>query len=86
MSRPQFDCAIVSSGGQGWPRFSRPPEGLVLDGREHGGTLAVSERKMTMRSGRARLVITANGDHRGFPVPAALQKFGNANREVHQLS
>src|SRR5271156_2389239 len=28
--RPQFDCAIVSSGGQGWPRLSRPPEGLVL--------------------------------------------------------
>src|SRR6516164_8728355 len=45
MSRPQFDCAIVSSGGQGWPRFSRPPEGLVLDGRESDGTLAVSGRK-----------------------------------------
>src|SRR6516162_1611313 len=43
--RPQFDCAIVSSGGQGWPRFSRPPEGLVLDGRESDGTLAVSGRK-----------------------------------------
>ena len=43
--RPQFDCAIVSSGGQGWPRFSRPPEGLVLDGRESDCTLAVSGRK-----------------------------------------
>ena len=43
--RPQFDGAIVPSGGQGWPRFSRPPEGLVLDGRENDGTLAVSERK-----------------------------------------
>src|SRR5580692_6672112 len=86
--RPQFDCAIVSSGGQGWPRFSRPPEGLVLDGREHDGKLAVSERKMTMRGSRVRLVITAHGDHRGFPVPVptTLQKFGNANREVHQLS
>ena len=57
--RPQSDCAIVSSGGQGWPRFSRPPEGLVLDGREHDGTLAVSERKTTMRGSGARLVTTA---------------------------
>jgi hypothetical protein len=56
--RPQFDCAIVSSGSQGWPRFSRPPEGLVLDGREHDGTLAVSERKTTMRGGGAGLVTT----------------------------
>src|SRR6202521_4745526 len=29
----------VSSGSQGWPLLRRPPEGLVLDGREHGGTL-----------------------------------------------
>jgi len=43
--RPQFDCAIVSSRGQGWPRFSRPPEGLVLDGGEHDGMLAALERK-----------------------------------------
>src|SRR5207344_1126347 len=57
--RPQFDCAIVSNGGQGWPRFSRPPEGLVLDGREHDGTLAVSERKTNMRGSGAYLVITA---------------------------
>ena len=57
--RPQSDCAIVSSGGQGWPRFSRPPEGLVLDGREHDGTLAVSERKTSMRGSGAYLVITA---------------------------
>jgi hypothetical protein len=56
--RPQSDCAIVSSGGQGWPRFSRPPEGLVLDGREHDGTLAVSERKTTMRGSGAGLVTT----------------------------
>ena len=63
--RPQSDCAIVSSGGQGWPRFSRPPEGLVLDGREHDGTLAVSERKTTMRGSGARLVITDGP----FPVP-----------------
>src|SRR4029077_14852022 len=45
MSRPQFDCAIVSSCGQRWAPFSPTPEGLVLDGREHDGTLAVSERK-----------------------------------------
>jgi hypothetical protein len=57
--RPQFDCAIVSSGGQGWPHFSRPPEGLVLDGREHDGTLAASERNTIMRGSGARLVITA---------------------------
>jgi transposase len=29
-SRPQFDCAAVSSGGQGWPPFGGHPEGLSL--------------------------------------------------------
>jgi hypothetical protein len=52
--RSQFDCAIVSSGGQGGPHFSRPPERLVLDSREHDGTLAESERKTTMRGSAAR--------------------------------
>src|ERR1700687_2259232 len=84
--RPQFDCAIVSSGGQGWPRFSRPPEGLVLDGREHDGTLAVSERKTTMRGSGARLVATAIVAASRFPFPQSLQKSGNSNREAHQLS
>src|ERR1700719_4464857 len=84
--RPQFDCAIVSSGGQGWPRFSRPPEGLVLDGREHDGTLAVSERKTTMRGSGARLVTTAIVSASRFPFPRSLQKSGNSNREVHRLS
>jgi hypothetical protein len=58
-ARSQFDCAIVSSGGQGGPHFSRPPERLVLDCREHDGTLAVSERKTTMRGSGARPVSTA---------------------------
>jgi hypothetical protein len=84
--RPQYDCAIVSSGGQGWPRFSRPPEGLVLDGREHDGTLAVSKRKTTMRGSGARLVITAIVADSRFPFPQSLQKSGNSNREVHRLS
>src|SRR5580692_11478028 len=64
--RPQFDCAIVSSGSQGWPRFSRPPEGLVLDGREHDGTLAVSERMTTCVGSRARL------SHHGTPRSSRL--------------
>jgi hypothetical protein len=76
----------VSSGGQGWPRFSRPPEGLVLDGREHDGTLAVSERKTTMRGSGARLVTTAIVAASRFPFPQSLQKSGNSNREGHQLS
>src|ERR1700730_12986890 len=84
--RPQSDCAIVSSGGQGWPRFSRPPEGLVLDGREHDGTLAVSERKTTMRGSGARLVTTAIVAASRFPFPQSLPKSGNSNREAHQLS
>src|SRR6202049_4255709 len=84
--RPQSDCAIVSSGGQGWPRFSRPPEGLVLDGREHDGTLAVSERKTTMRGSGAPLVTTAILAASRFPFPQSLQKSGNSNREVHRLS
>src|SRR5271157_2348160 len=29
-SRPQFDCAAVSSGGQGWPPFAGHPKGLSL--------------------------------------------------------
>ena len=76
----------MSSGGQGWPRFSRPPEGLVLDGREHDGTLAVSERKTTMRGSGARLVTTAIVAASRFPFPQSLQKSGNSNREVHRLS
>jgi hypothetical protein len=84
--RPQFDCAIVSSGGQGWPRLSRPPEGLVLDGREHDGTLAVSERKTTMRGSGVHLVTTAIVAASRFPFPQSLQKCGNSNREVHRLS
>src|ERR1700730_17891649 len=84
--RPQSDCAIVSSGGQGWPHFSRPPEGLVLDGREHDGTLAVSERKTSLRGSGARLVTTAILAASRFPFPQSLQKSGNSNREVHRLS
>jgi len=84
--RPQFDCAIVSSGGQGWPRFSRPPEGLVLDGREHDGTLAVSERKTILRGSGARLSTTEIVAASRFPFPQSLQKSGNSDREVHRLS
>jgi hypothetical protein len=29
-SRPQFDCAAVSSGGQGWPPLGGHPKGLSL--------------------------------------------------------
>ena len=50
--RPQIDCTVVSSGGQGWPQFLRPSEGLVLDGREHDGTLAVSERRTATKTAR----------------------------------
>src|SRR6516165_7582082 len=49
-------CRVAVKDGRA---FSRPPEGLVLGGREHDGTLAVSERKTTMRSSRVRLVMTA---------------------------
>ena len=79
----------MSSGSQGWPRFSRPPEGLVLDGREHDGTLAVSERKRitrgqpgTPRHQRQTAIIAASR----FPFPPSLQKPGNSNREVPRLS
>ena len=50
----------------------RPPEGLVLDGREHDGTLAVSERKTTMRGSGARLVTTAIVVASRFPFPQPL--------------
>jgi hypothetical protein len=29
-SRPQFDCAAVSNGGQGWPPLGGHPKGLSL--------------------------------------------------------
>jgi hypothetical protein len=29
-SRPQFDCAVVSSDGQGWPPLGGHPKGLSL--------------------------------------------------------
>src|SRR6516165_6220341 len=77
--RPQFDCAIVSSRGQGWPRFSRPPEGLVLDGGEHDGMLAASERK-TGHAGRPWC--TAHCDHiliSHFRFPHPLQNSGSGS-------
>ena len=51
--RPQYGCAIVSSGSQGWPRFSRPPKGLVLvwGFRKRGksrGSQAVAQRCLTI--------------------------------------
>jgi len=37
-SRPVALTGHARSGSQGWPLL-RPPEGLVLDGREHDGSL-----------------------------------------------
>ena len=37
---PHDGAAVARSGGQGRP-LSGPPEGLVLDGREHGGRLVI---------------------------------------------
>jgi hypothetical protein len=31
-------AAVARRACQGWPRLSRPPEGLGLDGNEHDGT------------------------------------------------
>ena len=84
--RPQFDCAVVSSGGQGWPRFSWPPEGLVLEGREHDGTLTVSERKTTASDDPALFVTKTILAASQFPFPQSLQNRGNYFREVHRLS
>jgi hypothetical protein len=53
MMRPSRAVAVKDGPGLG------PPAGLVLEGREHDGTLAISERKTTMRGGGARLVTTA---------------------------
>src|SRR5215831_13851438 len=76
-------CRVAVKDGRA---FSRPPEGLVLDGRKHDGTLAISERKTTMRSSGARLVTTMILATSGFPFPQSLQKSGNSDREVHRLS
>jgi hypothetical protein len=75
-------CRVAVKDGRA---FSRPPEGLVLDGREHDGTLAVSERKTTMRGSGAGLVTTTIVAV-PVPVPAVSTECGNSNREVHQLS
>ena len=70
-SRPDRSTTAPSCRvAEGWPRFSRPPEGLVLYGREHDGTLAVSKRKTSMRGSGARLVTTAIIAHFPVPVPA----------------
>jgi hypothetical protein len=47
-SRPQLNCAAVSSGGQGC-RHLAAPVGLVLDGREHGGRLGQSGRRRSQQ-------------------------------------
>jgi hypothetical protein len=38
-SRPLNLAAVARRACQGWPRLSRPPEGLGLDWPEHGGIL-----------------------------------------------
>jgi hypothetical protein len=38
-SRPLNPAAVARRACQGWPRLSRPPEGLGLDWPEHGGIL-----------------------------------------------
>jgi hypothetical protein len=83
--RPQFHCAVVSSGGQGWPPFGGHPKGLSLYGREHDGTLSVSERRTATGGTSARFVTTAILVTSQFPFPQSLQKRGNCYREVHRL-
>ena len=82
----QYDSAIVSSGGQGWPRFSRPPKGLFLTAASTMARWQYQKRKTTMRGSGARLVTTAIVADSRFPFPQSLQKSGNSNREVHRLS
>src|SRR5271166_6869003 len=72
-SRPQFNCAAVSSVRLRMAAAWRPPEGLVLDGREHGGRLCHAG---------------GEGDHhrRGLPAPLPMSPtaFGKRKREGHQ--
>ena len=49
--------------------FRQPPEGLVLDGREHDGTLAVSERKTATGGSSVRFVTTVILVAFQFPFP-----------------
>ena len=52
-------------------------------GMTSGSTLAILERKTTMRGSGARIVITAV--LAASPFPQSLQKSGNFNREAHRL-
>src|SRR5271166_6304260 len=71
-SRPQFDCAAVSSGRQGWPPLGGHPKGSSL----------------TAASTVAGFVTRGEGDHhrRGLPAPLPMSPtaFGKRKREGHQ--
>src|SRR5271165_3324388 len=69
-SRPQFDCAAVSSGGQGWPPDGGHPKGLSLTA---ASTVAGLARRARRRS----------SPHKGFPLPlpVPLQCLGSGNRK-----
>src|SRR5271166_2667646 len=67
-SRPQFDCAAVSSGGQGWPPLGGHPKGSSL-------TAASTVAGFVTRGEKA--IITAGDFLLHFPCP--LQRLGSGS-------
>ena len=72
-SRPQFKCAAVSSGGQGWPPLGGHPKGLSL-------TAASTVAGFVTRGEKA--IITA-WDFL-LPLPMSPPAFGKRKPEGHQ--
>src|SRR5208283_4108249 len=72
-SRPQLNCATVSSGRQGWPPLGGHPKGSSL-------TAASTVAGVVTRGGE--------GDHHRMGLPAPLPMsptaFGKRKRERHQ--
>src|SRR5271165_6320676 len=72
-SRPQFDCAAVSSGGQGWPPLGGHPKGLSL-------TVASTVAGFVAR-GRTR---SSPYGTSCFLFPCPPTAFGKGKRKGHQ--
>ena len=72
-SRPPNLAAAARRACQGWPRLSRPPEGLGLDWPEHGGMLdrigAAGARHLAKFNPVVLRQIHAAGNHPGGPKP-----------------
>ena len=71
-SRPQFDCAAVSSGGQGWPPLGGHPKGLSLTAVNTVAGFGAPGEKAIITACDLQL-----------PLPVFPTAFGKRKREAH---